>query len=300
MHHSRNVIAALALLAMAIAGGAGGDGPPKRLIPPPRAVDEKPDDKPPTKPAIKAGAKADDGVPSSKAASQATAIPNKAAGIELVPEKESIPSTKRFQIVTAKADGKVKWLVFNRSKDPIEWLELPGTKSIQVFPNYGQDDVITVYAYTGGADGPSDPVKSVITVGKEEKKAPPKGDVDNPGDKDPPKEKEPPKKAAFLHMTIITDVELTKANPPLAALIASADLKSGIENRGHKMWIMDQKKDVERIKSSGFDDYIRKIARLPIYIIQDDQGAVVDSGLMPATLVAALQKLDAIIPPKSD
>jgi len=273
--------------------------PPKRLIPGPK------EDKGPPKVEIvkdtgdekKDAHKDDDGPPTSKLAFQALAIESRVPGIEITPATINIISTKRFQIVTVKSDGDVKWMVFNKGKEPVEWLQLPGTKSIQVFPTYGADDEITVYAYTAVAGKPTDPVKAVIMVSKKEDKKTPDGPVENPNDKKPtPKVGD----KTTLHLTIITDEALAKSNPPLATLIANKDLKAGVEGRGHKLWVMDQKKDIDKIKERGFDDYLRKIAKVPLFIIQDSSGAVVDSGALPTTLVSILQKLDTIVPQKAD
>lgn len=248
---------------------------PKRLLPPTEVEDD--------------AKQIDPSVPISKLAIQASALSNKTAGLEVVPDKITIPSTKRFQIVTAKASGKVKWMVFNKANEPVEWLEIPGTKSIQVFPNYGKDDVITVYVYTAVDGAPSDPVKSTIVVGKEETKKAPTGDVDNDKDKKGDK-----KIDGQLHFTIITDADLAKANAPLDTLINGKDLRAGVENRGHKLWIMDQKKDAERIKDAKLDDYLRKVGKVPMYVIQDAEGTVLDSAQLPLTIVTIVGKLDAL------
>lgn len=260
--------------------------PPKRLIPAPQPKDVDGPPMPPAQPA-----QAEDG-PSTKLAFQALLTPSKSDGIELVPATVTIQSSKRFQIVTAKTEGKVKWMIFNQGKEPVEWLQLPGTKSIQVFPNYGVDDVITVYAYSAIGNEPTDPVKSVITVGRETKKPlPTSGEVEN---KDDPKVD--PVVGDTFHLTIITDGNLKTTNKILDDLVNSVDLKAGVQNRGHKIWIFDQTADVQKIKDRGFDEYVRKINRIPLYVIQNGSGTVVDSGPLPTTLVSVIQKLDAVTP----
>ena len=263
----------------------GKDDPkPKRLIPAPQPKDV---DGPPP---MREVSQPEDG-PTTKLAFQATPTPSKSDGIELVPATVTIQSSKRFQLVTAKTEGKVKWMIFNQGKEPVEWLPLPGTKSIQVFPNYGVDDVITVYAYSAIGNEPTDPVKSVITVGRETKKPTPTGgEVEN---KDDPKAD---LTDTTFHLTIITDANLKSTNKILDELVNSSDLKAGVENRGHKIWIFDQTADVKKIKDRGFDEYIRKINRVPLYVIQNGSGTVVDSGPLPTTLVSVIQKLDAAAP----
>ncbi len=263
----------------------GKDDPPKpkRLIPAPQPKDV---DGPPP---MREVSQPEDG-PTTKLAFQALATPSKSDGIELLPATVNIQSSKRFQLVTAKTEGKVKWMVFNQGKEPVEWLPLPGTKSIQVFPNYGVDDIITVYAYSAIGNEPTDPVKSVITVGRETKKPTPTGgEVEN----DP---KADPMAPDTFHLTIITDANLKSTNKILDELVNSADLRAGVENRGHKIWIFDQTADVQKIKARGFDEYVRKINRVPLYVIQNGSGTVVDSGPLPSTLVSVIQKLDAVTP----
>lgn len=270
--------------------------PPRRLIPPVKTPPTAPDEQPKVKDEVKKSISVPVEAPiTSKLAFQALTISNKIPGIEVIPDKITIPSTKRFQIVTALADGKVKWMVFNKGKEPVEWLQLPGTKSIQVFPNYGVDDEITVYAYTAVDGDPTDQVRSVIIVGKDAGGQIPNGDAGSPGDPQTPDNPQAPI-SKLLHLTIITDAQLAKTNPPLATLIASSDLRAGTENRGHKLWIMDQRTDADRIKERGFDTILRKVGKVPLYIIQDTSGAVIDSGLLPTTLVSILQKLDDIVP----
>ncbi len=231
-----------------------------------------------------------------RSASQATDISSKTNGIETVPGKIAIPSTKRFQIVVAIAAGEIKWLVFNSNKkQPVQWLPLPGTSCIQVFPNYEMDDEITVYAYSATAAGrPTDTVKCTITVSKGDVvTTPPDGDVSNEPTPKPPIT--PPADGPF-YFTIISDKGLVASNPALASIINSGDLRAGIENRGCGFWVYDQVTDVDKIKEKSFDDTIRKVGKIPLYIIQNSQAEIVDSGPVPTTMISILAKLDKVLP----
>jgi hypothetical protein len=248
----------------------------------------------PTKPARESEPPkiSDEKVPAGMASLAIMATSHKVEGLELLPSESTIPSTKRFIIISAKAAGKVKWFVTNVSQQqPVEWLEIPNTKSVMVFPTYDSDDKISVYAYTVVGNEPSELAKANIVVVRRTAPIPiPTPDPPHPGPK-------PPLPAgAKLHLTIITDSNLQKANPALAGIIDSKTLVEKITARGHKKWILDQNIDQEIIKNKGFDEFIRKIGKVPIYIIQDNNGTERDHGALPTSvdgIIAALDKISS-------
>lgn len=235
---------------------------------------------------------------------QTVTLPSKNNLIELFPDKVSVKSTVRFIQVSAKSEGKVKWYAFNTGRRGIEFTEVPNTKTIQVFPNYDTDDVITIYAYTSSQDGtPSSMVSSVITVTRKSLE----DDLEKPDDqssgstnKEPPKTPTTPpvkdqtqtKSNVVAHFTIITDDALKTANPAFNDIVNSPDLKSGIEARGSKLWIYEQNKDADQIKKGGFDQYIKLASKIPMYVIQNSDAEVLDSGPLPNSLVSILNTVD--------
>lgn len=265
--------------------------PPRDLLaqipvkPPPRSPDQpkSSDDKTLT-----------DRVPTGMASLAVTATSHKVDGLELLPSENTIPSTKRFVVISAKAAGKVKWFVTNTTQQqPVEWLEIPNTKSVMVFPTYDSDDKISVYAYTVINGEPSELARANIAVVRRTAPIP----IPTP-DPPQPRPKPPLPPGAKLHLTIISDAGLQKANPQLAAIIDSKILNDKIQVRGHKKWVLDQNVDQEIIKNKDFDEYVRKIGKVPIYIIQDNNGVERDHGALPTSVDGIVAALDRISAPK--
>lgn len=219
-------------------------------------------------------------------------IPSKTLGLELTPAEITVPSSKKFTLVIAKCEGEVRWFVTNTAKKPVEWLELPSSKTILVFPNYDLDDTINVYAYTAKDSKPSAPVRAVIKVVR--KLSPLDPDPVKPKPK-PPGPELPP--GSQLHFTIITDNALSKTNADLAKLIASKELADTFDKRGHKLWLMEQNKDAKAIKDREFHPYLLKVGKVPMFIIQDSKGNVLEFGRLPLTAEAIIAEADKVVKP---
>lgn len=253
----------------------------------PAPMNKAPEDKPKRLIPSAPPAGGDDSL-TSRRAFQAVSLGNKNESLEITPAEITIPSTKRFQIVTVRADTAIEWMVFNKAKEPVEWLPLPGTKSIQVFPNYDTDDEINVYANTAKDSVPSRHVQCTIIVTRKTKVP-----DDAPGIPE-----KPPAAGSALHFTIITDRDLPKTNRILAGIVASPDLRAGVENRGHSFWVLDQKEDVAEIKEKKLDAIVSKVGKVPLYIVQDASGVEIASGPLPNTMLSILDVLDRAAPPK--
>lgn len=247
--------------------------PPEQTAGPPRAV-------------------GDDKVPTGMMSLAAVSTNSKVDGLELTPAETTIPSTKRFIIISAKAASKVKWFVTNTSsQQPVEWLEIPNTKSVMVFPNYDSDDKVSIYAYTVINGEPSDLAKASIIVVKRTAPIPiPMPEPSPPGPKPLPA-------GAKLHLTIISDTALQKANPNLASVIDSKVLNDKINARKHNKWVLDQNTDQDIIKAKGFDEFLKKVNKVPIFIVQDDSGKVLEFGALPTSVDNLITILDRISAP---
>lgn len=216
-------------------------------------------------------------------------FPAKADGIELIaPDAAALASAPRVIQITAKCDGTVQWLVINSATQPVAWMEVPNTKMILIFPNDSElTDRITIVA-SAHAKEVRTPMVSLALDMKPSKKAPLPMPV--------PEQKTA---AGPLHVTIITDAAVAKASPMMAAVVESRDLQQQLMQRGHQRWLMDQTRDADEIKAKKFDQYLRELKKVPIYIIQDESGAVLSYALMPTTVQELLNAVDAIDVPSA-
>lgn len=251
----------------------------------PRLPEEKPD--PTVMPPIGASNKGD----LAQRQSLATNPPAKSSKLELIPPEITVPKGKRAVIVSAKPSVpgvEVGWFVLNDPRNkPVEYLELPGQPFIIVFPN-DVDELIKVYAFTA-IDNKPVMVLSQITVGG--------GVVATPNTPGPiTQPTEPLPTGTRLHFTILRDSDAEKVNPKLADLVNSTALIGALSSRGHQRWVMDVKYDAALIADKGFNEYIAKVKTLPLYVVQRDNGAVIDAKPLVGTPQAIVEALDRLAP----
>jgi hypothetical protein len=226
-----------------------------------------------------------------------SAVTAKVDGLEIAPESIKVPVNKRVVMVVVKCKSKVGWFITNTAEQPIEYLQVADQPYVMVFPN-AVDETIDVYAFTA-VDGTPAIVRSSIIVGTGKAKVP-AGPVsmDGPAMDGPGPAGKPLPAGSRIHFTIIHDEIAEKANPRLADLVTSNDIIAGLRDRGHFRWVMGKVVDVAQIRAKGFDAFMQKVGSLPMFIVQDESGIVVDYRALTGTPASILAYIDKLAPQK--
>ena len=235
-------------------------------------------------------------------------IPSKIDGLEVYPDTLVVPKTQRAVLVAVKCSVATDWFIVNSSNIPVDSLKLPGQPYILVFPN-NVDETISVFSYTA-INGTPALVKSTIIVGAGQSIS---GDpvTQSPDPTKTPDPKTDPTKGPVVsikplpvgskvHFTIVHDTVAEKTDSTLSSLVISAVIVKGLEARGHQRWVYDvsSQQDVENIKSRSLNVYVQKLAKLPMFIIQDSAGNVVDYQILQGTPTSILAYVDRVAPQK--
>jgi hypothetical protein len=214
-------------------------------------------------------------------------------GLELAPATQTVPPSKRVVVVSVKASVPVGWFVTNDPKNPpVEWFELPGQPFVLVFPN-NVDEVISVHAFATVDDKPI-MVRASVRVSKEAPTTPQTKVDEEPTTPTPPRPDEikPLPPGSRLHVTVIMDKNARNDKTIIT------DLATVLKSRNHWAWTLYNVDDDAIIRTKGFDAYMSKIGKLPIYIIQDEKGLVLDFRPLPGTAADVLAVVDKYAPPK--
>lgn len=194
---------------------------------------------------------------------------NKNQFIEL-PADQEISSKQRSVKISAKTEGaEVQWIVFGTAPGlQVQWDDI-GNKSIRVYPN-DVDDEILIIAYTTAGMPPkaTPPVATMILViGKDGKS------------KKEPQEPVEPKRSGKIaaHVTYVVDNQ--KHSPEIAGIINDGALRKFIYDAGIKLHPSVDVRS-ETVVKAKLGAVINQTGGPPCVIVQDAQGNVIGSGRM--------------------
>ncbi len=206
---------------------------------------------------------------------------NKTDGLEL-PADQTVKFDEGFVTINATCKGNVKWLVISATK--IKYFTLPSNNTIVVSvpPSGG---LITVFA-VGLVDGKmTEFARTSITVAGN---VPSPNPVPNPS---PTPNPNPNPVATAMHVTFVVDVNNT--SPELGLILNSQKVREAITTKGAYYRLYDIKSPV--IKDKGLDKVVNAGGGVPMIVIQNNAGTVVNSKKVPGTEAEVLQYLAQVL-----
>lgn len=191
---------------------------------------------------------------------------NVVPGLEL-PAPTTISATRKFVIVAAKCNNRVRWLISSRSGTPIEALESKLTNSVLIFTTGKPKDTIVVLAYSAVNSMPTDTAVTFIAITGDT--PPPTPDPDpNP----PPEPTQP--HVSKLHVTYLLD--FPKQTRAISDVINDAGLRKWLTDQGHKI----HEVSIKDAANYNLDPYIEGKAA-PLLILQ----AQAEPGIKEGSLI---------------
>lgn len=217
-------------------------------------------------------------IPELQLHSSMDSIESTVEGVTVKPGNMVAKEGQKFVLVIAETSQEhIKWIVYNENKKlKVAYLKIPGINAVQVFPDYSSNDVIKVGVYTSIGGKPTDIAWSTINVESSNRSSPTEITKKSSIDQSSVKKQQ-------LNISVITDKQLESVNKQLADNVSITKLEKALPT--HKIWMFDQVNDKEQIISRpGFVDEMSRVGKVPMYIIQDMDGYVLESGVFPSSL----------------
>lgn len=152
---------------------------------------------------------------------------NVVPGLELPPPLQ-ISASRKFVIVVAKCNSRVRWLVSSKSGTPVDALESPITNSILIFTTGKSNDALIILAYAANNGYPTDPAITFIAITGDTPPPHPDPDPDPRPDPDPPT-----KNPSKLHVTFLLD--FNKQTRAISDIINNQELRKWLTEADHKV-----------------------------------------------------------------
>lgn len=232
-------------------------------------------------------------VPSSVPATSSASLPaamepltnnsNKTDGLEL-PADQTVKFDEGFVTINAVCKGNVKWLVISATK--IKYFTLPSNNTI-VISVPPQGGLVTVFA-VGLVDGKmTEFARTSITVA---------GNIPAPNPTPTPTPTPTPNPnpnpvSGVMHVTFVVDVN--NSSPELGLILNSQKVREAITTKGAYYRLYDIKSPV--IKDKGLDKVVNAGGGVPMIIIQNSAGTVVNSKKVPGTEAEVIQYLTQVL-----